>query len=85
MTYTKEEIEKYLEILKSYKNQSEEKENKKVRCSNCQSNSFTIESGYNICDSCGTTNGHVLGFYDVKDYDRLYFRKKEYLSEEVSL
>ena len=76
MTYTKEEIEKYLEILKSYKNQSEEKENKKVRSSNCQSNSFTIESGYNICDSYGTTNGHVLGFYDVKDYDRLYFRKK---------
>ena len=29
MTYTKEEIEKYLEILKSYKIQSEEKENKK--------------------------------------------------------
>ena len=22
------------------------------------------------------SNGHVLGFYDVKDYDRLYFRKK---------
>ena len=76
MTYTKEEIEKYLEILKSYKNESEEKENKKVRCSNCQSNSFTIESGYNICDSCGTTNGYVLGFYYVKEYDRLYFRKK---------
>ena len=76
MTYTKEEIEKYLEILKSYKNQSEEKENKKFRCCNCQSNSFTIESGYNICDSCGLTNGHVLGFYDVKDYDRLHFRKK---------
>ena len=67
-----------MEILKSYKNQSEKKETKKVRCSNCQSNSFTIESGYNICDSCGTctTNGHVLGFYDVKDYDRLHFRKK---------
>ena len=76
MTYTKEEIEKYLEILKSYKNQSEEKENKKVRCSNCQSNSFTIESGYNICDSCGTTNGHVLGYFDLKEYDRFHFRKK---------
>ena len=76
MTYTKEEIEKYLEILKSYKNQSGEKANKKVRCSNCHRNSFTIESGYNICDFCGTTNGHVLGFYDVKDYYRLYFRKK---------
>ena len=22
------------------------------------------------------SNGHVLGFYDVKDYDRLYFQKK---------
>ena len=76
MTYTKEEIEKYLEILKSYKNQSEEKENKKVRCSNCQSNSFTIESGYNICDSCGLTNGHVLGYFDLKEYDRFHFRKK---------
>ena len=31
MTYTKEEIEKYLEILRSYTNtQSEEKENKKL-------------------------------------------------------
>ena len=77
MTYTKEEIEKYLEILRSYNNtQSEEKENKKVKCSNCQSNSFTIESGYKICDYCGVANGHVLGFYDVKDYDRLHFRKK---------
>ena len=36
MTYTKEEIEKYLEILRSYNNiQSEEKENTKVRCRNC--------------------------------------------------
>ena len=85
MTYTKEEIEKYLEILRSYNNQSEEKENKKVRCSNCQSNSFTIESGYNICDSCGTTNGHVLGYFDLKEYDRFHFSKEEYLSEEVSL
>ena len=75
MTYTKEEIEKYLEILRSYNNQSEEKE-KKVRCSNCQSNSFSIESGYNICDSCGLANGHVLGYFDLKEYDRFHFRKK---------
>ena len=30
MTYTKEEIEKYLEILRSYNSQSEEKENTKL-------------------------------------------------------
>ena len=76
MTYTKEEIEKYLEILRSYNNQSEEKENKKVRCSNCKSDSFLVDSGYNICDSCGLTNGHVLGYFDLKEYDRFHFRKK---------
>ena len=77
MTYTKEEIDKYLEILRSYNNaQSEEKANTKVRCRNCQSVSFSIETGYNICDSCGLTNGHVLGYFDLKEYDRFYFRKK---------
>ena len=77
MTYTKEEIEKYLEILRSYNNsQSEEKENTTVRCRNCQNDSFFIESGYNICDSCGSTNGHVLGYFDLKEYDRFHFRKK---------
>ena len=77
MTYTKEEIEKYLEILRSYNNsQSEEKENIKVRCRNCQSDSFTIELGYNICESCGLTNGHVLGYFVLKEYDRFHFRTK---------
>ena len=77
MAYTKEEIEKYLEILKSYNTQPEEKENR-VRCSNCQSDSdsFSIESGCYICEECGTTNGHVLGYFDVKEYDRFHFRKK---------
>ena len=76
MTYTKEEIEKYLEILRSYKTQPEENENKKVVCSNCQNDSFLVELGYNICDSCWTTNGHVLGYFDLKEYDRFHFRKK---------
>ena len=49
----------------------------KSKCCNCENReSFTIDSGYKICDYCGVANGHVLGFYDVKDYDRLYFRKK---------
>ena len=43
MIYTKEEIERYLEILRSYNNtQSKGEENKKVRCSNCQSDSFLL-------------------------------------------
>ena len=78
MSYTEEEIEKYLEILKSYNTQPEEKENKnnKVRCSNCQGNSFSTYLGYYICEECGLTNGHVLGYFDLKEYDRLHFRKK---------
>ena len=76
MCYTEEEIEKYLEILKNYNKQTVKDENRKVRCRNCQSDSFFVESGYNICDSCGSTNCHVLGYFDVKEYDRFHFRKK---------
>ena len=76
MCYTKEEIERYLEILRSYNTQSEENENRKVRCRNCQSDIFLVESGYNICDSCELTNGHVLGYFHLKEYDRFHFRKK---------
>ena len=76
MSYTEDQIKKYLQILKSYNKKEEEKENKKVVCSNCQSDSFSIELGYNICDSCGLTNGHVHGYFDLKEYDRFHFRKK---------
>ena len=49
----------------------------KSKCSNCpNTETFTIDSGLKICDECGAANGHVLGFYDVKDFDRLYYRKK---------
>ena len=77
MCYTEEQIKKYLEILRSYNNtHSEGEKNTKVRCRNCQSDSFFVELGYNICDFCGTSNGHVLGYFDLKEYDRLHFRKK---------
>ena len=77
MTYTEEEIKKYLEILHKYTSQPEEEISIKAKCCNCQnSECFTIDSGYKFCDYCGVANGHVLGFYDVKDYDRLYYRKK---------
>ena len=83
MVYTNKQIEKYLEILNNYNNasgaftnQAVEDGERKVRCWNCQSDCFFVNSGYNICDSCGASNGHVLGYYDQKDYDRLHFRKK---------
>ena len=77
MTYTEDQIKKYLEILHNYTSQPVEEVKVKAKCCNCQnSECFTIDSGYKICDYCGVANGHVLGFYDVKDYDRLHFRKK---------
>ena len=77
MTYTEEEIKKYLEILHNYTSKPVEEVNVKAKCYNCQnSECFTIDSGYKICDECGVENGHVFGIYDFKDYDRLYYRKK---------
>ena len=77
MPYTEEEIKKYLDILHNYTSQPVKEVIRKSKCSNCTNTEcFTIDSGYKICDECGVENGHVLGFYDIKDYDRLYYRKK---------
>ena len=75
MSYTEEQIKKYLDILHNYSNQPVEEV--KSKCLGCPNNShFTIDSGYKICDECGTLNGHVLGLFDIKDFDRLHYRKK---------
>ena len=76
MTYTEEEINKYLNILSKY-NKSTPQFATKSKCRGCPNNkSFTIDSGHKICDECGIANGHVLGQFDLKDLDRLYYRKK---------
>ena len=36
----------------------------------------TKERGYFICEFCRALNGHVLGYYDLREYDRLYYRRK---------
>ena len=77
MSYTEDQIKKYLEKLHNYTSKPIEESNLKAKCTNCEnSTSFTIDYGYKICDECGVANGHVLGFYDVKDCDRLHYRKK---------
>ena len=74
MQYTEEQIKKYLDILHNYSNQQDITV---AGCKNCQRDDcFSIYSGQKICESCGTLNGHVLGYYDKKEYDRLHFRKK---------
>ena len=84
MLYGRRNKKKYLDILHSYgaqrswdnyKNKTEE--SNKTKCKNCQERDcFSIYSGYKVCESCGCLNGHVLGYYDQKDYSRLHFRKK---------
>ena len=82
MTYTEEEIKKYLNILHNYKVEREGVIGGTVgspisKCKGCQNTeSFTIDSGLKICDECGLSNGHVLGLFDLKDLDRLHYRKK---------
>ena len=80
MSYKEDQIKKYLEILHKYtKNISDESkmQSSPSKCLNCEnSENFAIDFGYKICEECGSTNGHVLGYFDPKEYDRLYFRKK---------
>ena len=77
MTYTEEEIKKYLVILHNYSSKPEEEVSPKSKCLNCpNTDHFTIDSGLKICDECGVSNCHVLGQFDLKDLDRLHYRKK---------
>ena len=76
MTYTEEEIKKYLNILSNYK-KSLQQFKLKSKCKGCSNTeSFSSYLGYNMCKECGTLNGHILGQFELKDFDRLYYRKK---------
>ena len=77
MSYSEEEIKKYLNILHKYTKPPEDEVSRIAKCLNCQRDDcFTIWKGYKLCENCYVTNGHVLGYYDKKDYERLHFRKK---------
>ena len=76
MEYTDEEIQKYLEIIRSYTKNLENETGQKTRCWNCQETEFDLVSGFKICENCGCQNEHVLRYFDKKDQDRLPFRKK---------
>ena len=76
MSYTEEEIKKYLNILYNY-NKRMQQITPKSKCYGCSNTeSFTVDSGLKVYDECGVSNGHVLGKFDIKDWDRLHYRKK---------
>ena len=62
----------YMEILRRYQKKDEIPQS--TSC--CENPSFTILNGYRFCENCCITSGHVLGYFDPKEYDRLHFRKK---------
>ena len=90
MKYSQEEIEKYLEILESSIKNNPSPEIPSIKniigsrgslggqgppiC--CENPQFIIWSGYRLCENCCTTSGHVLGYFDTKEYDRFHFQKK---------
>ena len=86
-----QQIEEYTEIFLKYKKtiRGATFERKKIytACVNpdCITNQqgdqqggleFYIESGFYMCESCDSLNGHALGYYDLKEYDRFHYRKK---------
>ena len=60
------------------------KKPEKVRCKICQDDKFFVKTGYNICEKCGMSRGHVLGFFDQKEYERFHFRQKSIYQQKYN-
>ena len=73
MSYTNDEISKYLGILNNYK-----KEENILHCEEgcCNKENFEVYMGQHLCIGCGQLKGHVLGQFDINDSDRLHYQKK---------
>ena len=86
MSYSEEVIEKYLNILESYKDifhdTSEINEDyfkkscRKVSCHICNNTHFINHNGYGYCNKCFYSIGHILGYHEITEYDRCCFHQK---------
>ena len=76
MSYSEDEIKKYLDIIHNFTKSIEKENDRTIRCWNCQETEFDLVSGFVFCINCGSQNGCYLGYFDKKDSDRLLFRKK---------
>ena len=74
MAYTDEQMERYSKIINNYTRKKEE--DNRFKCWNCQSDSFYVESGFYYCESCQSSDGHAVGYFDLKEYDRFHYRRK---------
>ena len=80
MSYTEEEIKKWLNILHKYKVEREGVVGGTVGSPTCKGclnpESFSRCLGQYICTECGKFKGHILCNFDIKDFDRLHYQKK---------
>ena len=86
MTYSEEEIQKYLHILESYKDIYYDtssinedyftKSCGKVSCHNCNNTHFINHNGYRYCNKCFHSIGHILGYNEITENDRCHFYQK---------
>ena len=86
MSYLEEEIQKYLNILQSYKDtftntylSSQDtiplKPPEKVSCHNCDSTHFINYNGYRYCNKGFHSIGHILGYNERTESDRCCFHQ----------
>ena len=85
MSYSEEEIQKYLNILQSYKDTFNDrifqdtiplKTPEKVSCYNCDNTHFIKDNGLSYCNKCFHSIGHILGYNEITEKDRCCFRQK---------
>ena len=87
MSYSEKEIQKYLNILQSYKDILNNtslifqdtiplKTPEKVSCYNCNNTQFIKSNGYSYCNKCFYSIGHILGYNEITESDRCCFHQK---------
>ena len=76
MSYSDDEIKKYLDIIHNYTKSPKKETDRTISCWNCQETEFDLVSGFVFCMKCGTQNGRYFESFDKRDQDRLVFRKK---------
>ena len=79
MSYSEEEIKKYINIIDEYK--------RGVQGENPPRHSHKLEPymGQWVCIECGVLKGHILGQYDINDFDRLHYQKRVFIIANIIL
>lgn len=72
MVYTTEQILNYNKILSKYKSPQVEEGVTQHKCGD----NLSIYLGQYVCEDCGLFNGYVLGYFDIKEKDRFFYKKK---------